>query len=131
MTETLPYQPQSPTSRAAAATVCKSRTRELRGAIFQFIFRMGLDGATDDQLYHHFTSWPQPTVRVRRIELAREGLVVDSWRRRRTAAGHLAVVWTPGSVAPTTKPFSYCRRHHLAHAELTCPKCMESAGGSL
>ena len=131
MPDALPYQSHSPTSHAAAATICKSRTRELREAIYKFIFRMALDGATDDELYHHFTSWPQPTVRVRRIELARGGLVVDSWRRRRTAAGHLAVVWTAGLLAPPPKPLYYCRRHHVAHAELTCPKCMESAGGSL
>jgi len=86
--ESLPYQPHSATSRAAAeqaepsAETCRSLVLAyLRG-----------HPATDEQIQFALRM-PGNTERPRRKELVAAGLVRDSRRKRETKSGALATVW--------------------------------------
>ena len=72
-----------------------SDTSRLRRAILEYVRRMGVDGATDDDLYRAFVGYPPETVRVRRIELCKVRALEDSGQRRPTPTGCRATVWFP------------------------------------
>lgn len=87
--ETLPYQPHSPTSRAAAESVENPAT--LRAKVLAYL-QSRKDGATDEEIGAalHMAG---NTARPRRIELVQRGLVRDSGRKRATASGRSATAW--------------------------------------
>ena len=87
-----PFQGHSDTSLEAAASVAK-KTPRLRTMVFNCLEnqRMGL-GLTDEQLVERM-GLPCDTVRPRRVELVREGKVVDTGLRRKNRSGRNAVVW--------------------------------------
>lgn len=84
----LPYQRHSATSRDAAESVTtaeKDRDRVLKYIRIAY-------GATDEQIATALCMNPS-TARPRRVELVRQGLIVDSGRTRLTASGRAATVW--------------------------------------
>lgn len=91
MTNTLPYQPHSDTSREAAEKAApRAMTDSQRVlALFQ---KWPAIGFTDEELIR-FTGMNPSTARPRRIDLVKAGLVRDSGRRRKTLSGSWAVVW--------------------------------------
>jgi hypothetical protein len=84
-----PYQSHSVTSFAAAGQI-KPHTPNLRERVLDCIRRS--KGATDSEVCQAM-GLDGSTVRPRRIELQRAGMVVDSGRKRLTNGGRLAVVW--------------------------------------
>jgi hypothetical protein len=81
--------PRSGTQRAkvlVAIAFCSVLDENLRARGFRF-------GATDDEIANA-VGLVGNSVRPRRIELVRDGLVEDSGKRRSSNMGHPAVVWT-------------------------------------
>lgn len=90
---TLPYIKDSATS-AEAAERAEPRAGTDRALVLRAI-RVGLmtaEGMTDDEIQSCLDMNPS-TVRPRRVELVRDGLVEDSGKRRKTRSGRLATVW--------------------------------------
>ncbi len=85
-----PYQRHSATSAAAAAAIAP-HLNPLQGRVLGAI-RHASHGLTDEAI-GHVTDLPGNTVRPRRIELLRKGLIRDSGKTRATASGRQAVVW--------------------------------------
>jgi hypothetical protein len=76
----LPYQRYSETSRAAAESA--SRIAETgRRIVLTAIRRAGIQGLTDPEIQWR-TGLSESTERPRRVELVRDGVVVDSGRAR-------------------------------------------------
>lgn len=86
-----PYKPHSATSRAAAKAI-EPVAGTQRALILEEIRIMYSYGRTDSEL-QFFCSLAGDTVRPRRGELFKDGLIVDSGRTRKTASGRNAVVW--------------------------------------
>lgn len=81
--------------------------RTLRAQVFVELLKRGTAGATLEEL-EVTLKIPGNTIRPRRQELEKRGLVVDSGRERPTSSGRSAIVWiVPEEVAK------------LAHAKLT------------
>lgn len=79
-----------PTSRAAMPTPeVRATKREL---VLQYFVRQGNAGATDCEGQRATGLGPQ-SYGPRRIELRKDGLVMDSLRRRRTEHNKEAIVW--------------------------------------
>ena len=81
----------SVTSAAAADSLTPATLNALQKRVLDFIARRP-SGATDEEIANELEMNPS-TVRPRRIELARRGMIVESGSTRRTASGRMAVVW--------------------------------------
>lgn len=88
--DTLPYQPHSATSRAAAESARPSAETG-RARVLALLSR-SLAGLTDEEIAQALGMNPS-TSRPRRIELADAGQVVAGPHKRRTRSGKLAQVW--------------------------------------
>lgn len=86
-----PFQPHSPTSRAAAESVA-GQAPSLRRAVYRALLEAGEGGCTDEEI-QALLGLSGSTQRPRRVELVEAGLVRDSGRKRTTGSGRLAVVW--------------------------------------
>lgn len=80
------------TAKQAATQANTGKTRKF---VLDAIKNAGEVGATDEALItfgmmHGFTA---NSVRPRRVELVRDGLVVDSGEKRKTRSGRNAIVW--------------------------------------
>jgi len=64
----------------------------LRAAVYSYIVRQGISGATDEEICDALDMGGS-TERPRRIELVEGDLVVETDRRRYTKSGRLAIVW--------------------------------------
>lgn len=80
------------TAHAAAARAPAGRAGR---AVRSYIVSRGLEGATDEQIIEAvtFLGFAVNTIRPRRVELVRAGVVVDSGRVRATRSGRDAIVW--------------------------------------
>lgn len=103
---TLPYQPHSETSRAAAESM-QLPAVTVRQQVLDAITAAGpwrgydahgepIGGLTDGELISRMP-YPDNTVRPRRIELVATGEVKDSGHKRRCPSGRMAVVWVAAS----------------------------------
>ncbi|RVT91455.1 hypothetical protein EOD42_22630 [Rhodovarius crocodyli] len=90
MTEA-PFQPNSPTSQAAAYAI-ETDTNRLRRLVGDYIRRCGALGCTDEE-GQNALGLSGNTYRPRRVELFDKGSVQRTDRFRLTAAGRRAVVW--------------------------------------
>jgi hypothetical protein len=88
--DTVPYQPQSATSRAAAEGM-RGMAMSHRSAVLMVI-QQSNNGRTDEEIQRMLKLNPS-TQRPRRIELVQSGMVRDSGRTRKTASGRAATVW--------------------------------------
>ena len=88
---TAPFQPSSPTSRAASRRV-RHRAGTIAERIIAELRKRSSWGATDFEL-EKTLEIPGNSLRPRRRALEVEGLVVDSGRTRATVSGCLAVIW--------------------------------------
>ena len=79
------------TSEGAAEAIKPSAAR-LRTRVYERLVLAGWAGMTDQELQDVLHMDPS-TERPRRVELVKMGSVIDSGRKRRTAAGRPAVVW--------------------------------------
>lgn len=78
----------------------RARQARMKALVFAFLVGRGPDGATDQEMQlglglHANSQAP------RRVELQREGVVVNTGKRRKTTSGHTAIVW---AVRPDEKP---------------------------
>jgi hypothetical protein len=89
---TAPFVPKSETSKAAAERTREGVSGVIRKRVFGVIADAGADGATDDEIVQSL-GLPGDSVRPRRIELVRMGLVADSGFTRLTRSGREATVW--------------------------------------
>jgi hypothetical protein len=85
------HQRQSPTSRAAAASVI-SDTARCRAAVFDAIKRAGARGLTDQE-GQDALGMSGDTYRPRRVELDDSARIRPTGRYRPTRSGRLAMVW--------------------------------------
>ena len=85
-----PAQQHSVTSRAAADSLDGKVLNALQKRVLDFI-AWRPSGATDEEIANELEMNPS-TVRPRRIELARRGMIVEGGSRR-TTSGRMAVVW--------------------------------------
>jgi hypothetical protein len=88
--DSLPYQPYSNTSQAAAVSMTNNAGTLRRRVLWAI--RDSPDGLTDEEIQDQ-TGMNPSTERPRRIELVLAGLVRNSGRKRRTRSNRLAVVW--------------------------------------
>jgi predicted transcriptional regulator len=86
-----PAQAHSDTSGAAAHAIDPYAVG-LRAKVYGAIARTGAEGLTDLEIEAQ-TGLGGSTVRPRRVELVRLGLVHDSGRTRKTKSGREATVW--------------------------------------
>ena len=86
-----PFQRHSATSRAAAKAI-EPVAGTQRALIFRLIHCWNYTGVTDSEIGREL-ALPGDSVRPRRGELLKAGLIVDSGRTRKTASGREAVVW--------------------------------------
>lgn len=82
------YQRHSDTSRAAAEAIKLSVTL-IQAAVLTTIEKAP---ATDDELCRRLDMQGN-TLRPRRVELVKKGLIKDSGEKRKTSSGRKAVVW--------------------------------------
>lgn len=94
-----PYQRHSATSRDAAAKA-KPSAATLRALVLGHLGKKGVGGATDEEMFIAMINagvipptTKDSTIRARRVELVRDGLVGDSGNERRTRSGRTATVW--------------------------------------
>ncbi len=98
--------PQSPiNTRRQAAEQIRRVAGDLQRQVLAFIAGRGPRGATDEELSEAL-AMKLDTARARRCELRDLHLVVDSGRRRSTASGRAAVVWTAGGISQEMTPAS-------------------------
>jgi hypothetical protein len=89
--ERAPAIRRSPTSRAAASSIAPA-LGALQGQLLRHVCSMGSAGCTDEEAQIALSMNPS-TQRPRRIELARDGLIVDSGETRKTRSGRSARVY--------------------------------------
>lgn len=77
------------TSREAAASV---NVGALQAKVLRAFEEAGKYGFTDEEL-DKLHAGASPTLRPRRVELARKGVVVDSGTKGETSTGRKAIVW--------------------------------------
>jgi len=92
LAQTAPYMPGSETSQRAAGAIAP-QTGQLRAFVYRFFVRRGEVGATDHEVAGCL-GMLLDTARARRVELRDSGHVTDSGKRRSTASGRQATVWT-------------------------------------
>jgi len=78
----------SPTSAAAADSLGPATLNALQRRVYEFLCRTP---STDEEIADELAMNPS-TVRPRRGELARRGLIVEAGTRR-TSSGRMAVIW--------------------------------------
>jgi len=78
----------SATSAAAADSLTPATLNAMQRRVYEFLCRTP---STDEEIADELAMNPS-TVRPRRGELARRGLIVESGTRR-TASGRMAVIW--------------------------------------
>jgi predicted transcriptional regulator len=86
-----PAQAHSETSQAAGRDIDPYAVG-LRAKVYGAIARAGAEGLTDLEIEEQ-TGLAGSTVRPRRVELVRLGLVRDSGRTRETKSGRKATIW--------------------------------------
>lgn len=86
----VPFQAHSDTSLAAAQSI-KPHVRSLREKVLHIFRTHDWRDYTDEELALELDR-PDNTVRPRRIELARAGLI-EEWSKRPTSSGRMAVTW--------------------------------------
>ena len=87
-----------PTSVAAKVAIAPSAAKQ-RARVFLYILNQGEAGATLNEI-EAALGLAGNTVRPRRLELEKKGLVKDSGKRRPTPSGRAAIVWVvPENVA--------------------------------
>jgi len=86
-----PYQRHSTTSRQASRRIVPTQG-SLKAAVHNYIESCGTHGCTDDEVQIELDMNPS-TQRPRRVELVRDGMVIDSGRQRKTRSGRNATVW--------------------------------------
>lgn len=86
----VPHVKGSETSRAAAEAKADAGT--LRGWVYRFVKGRGQDGATDHEIDQSLGR-ELYTLRPRRVELVKLGMLKDSGRTRTTKTGRQATVW--------------------------------------
>jgi transcription initiation factor IIE alpha subunit len=86
----------SVTSAAAADSLAPATLNAMQRRVYDLLVWRGETGATDEEIANELEMNPS-TVRPRRIELARRGMIVESGSTRRTASGRMAVVWRVAS----------------------------------
>lgn len=91
MTDDLPYQQHSETSRRAAKQA-KAKAPTEREKVLAYFRKQGERGATDDECQQALGMDPS-TQRPRRVELWRARLVVGTPVTRPTRSGRAAQVW--------------------------------------
>jgi len=69
-----------------------------RHAVLGYLYSVGRDGATDQEMQNALRIGPQTQTPSRRT-LAKEGLVENSGRKRLTTSGRNAIVWIVASLA--------------------------------
>jgi hypothetical protein len=88
-----PFHQDPETSRRAAESITPTKLSGTQGLVL-WVLKQG--PAIDEQIIYrireHTRVSPQ-SIRSRRAELVRRGLVVDSGKRRRTQYGQQATVW--------------------------------------
>lgn len=87
-----PFQRHSRTSREAAISMVRHEPT-VREKVLASITSAGVEGLTDDELLRRLAPMKENTVRPRRVELARDGLIVGTGVRK-TTSGRNAVVWS-------------------------------------
>jgi len=87
---TLPFQPHSATSRAAAEEAEPAAGTQ-RAKVLAYIRECGFHGATDEEIQTALQMNPS-TQRPRRVELVRD-LLITSGGTRPTRSGRAAQVW--------------------------------------
>lgn len=89
----------TPSTSIEAKKAIQPVARTLRAQVFVELLKRGTAGATLEEL-ELALKLPGNTVRPRRQELEKRGLVVDSGRERPTSSGRQAIVWVvPDEVA--------------------------------
>ena len=95
-----PAQGHSATSRAAAASTDRQRGRQKVWDAFRKAGQVhvnptpwGVVGGLTDEECVEVTGMSPSTVRPRRIELVRDGLLMDSGMTRKTRANRAATIW--------------------------------------
>ena len=78
----------SPTSAAAADSLAPATLNAMQRRVYELLCRRP---STDEEIAEELAMNPS-TVRPRRGELARRGLIVESGTRR-TSSGRMAVIW--------------------------------------
>ncbi|HYE78409.1 MAG TPA: hypothetical protein VEI97_10505 [bacterium] len=91
MRPTVPYQPHSETSRAAAESV-QGNVATWRALVLQYIQSMDERGCTDEEGSEALGLGPS-TYRPRRCELVEAGQVRDSGKTRLGKSGRKMTVW--------------------------------------
>lgn len=73
----------------------KANTGKTRRYVYDLINRRGWAGATDEEIINEGTraGFSANGLRPRRVELVRDGVVIDSGRKRATQSGRQAIVW--------------------------------------
>lgn len=92
--ESLPHQPHSATSKAAAEQA-KPTATTMRAEVFELLEARAEYGATDEEIATCCNMNPS-TARPRRIDLVKSGEVVDSGRTRLTKSNRESTVWILG-----------------------------------
>lgn len=80
------------TSKEAAKSLNQTKRKIDKERIYQFIKAQGVDGATDQEI-ESFTGISGNTLRPRRGELQRAGVIVKAVFKRKTESGRRATVW--------------------------------------
>jgi hypothetical protein len=96
VTDSAPYQPHSPTSRAAADEIVSEASRLRRRVLAHVLLSAG---STDEE-GQDALNMPGNTYRPRRVELEQAGKVRASGQHRTTKSGRLAVVWIAAPPQP-------------------------------
>ena len=86
-----PYQRHSTTSRDASRQIVPNQG-SLKAIVHNYIKSCGTRGCTDEEAQIELDMNPS-TQRPRRVELVRDGMVIDSGRQRKTRSGRNATVW--------------------------------------
>lgn len=79
-------------TRRAASVAIRPHVAGQRAKILRVLHELGDAGATDAEL-QSLLNMRGDSERPRRIELVRDGLVLDSGRVRLSPAGRVAIVW--------------------------------------
>lgn len=89
--QSAPFVPWSVTSQAAAEAIEPAKGT-LQRVVLEWFRHRGEQGGTDEEGIHE-TGIAASTWRPRRIELCRDGFVINSGEERKTLSGRQATVW--------------------------------------
>jgi hypothetical protein len=97
-----PFAAGSETSEAAAESV-SSESGRIRRRVFALLLASGAEGLTCDEVEQR-EGMRHQTTSPRIWELVRQGLVLDSGRKRKTRSGRGAVVWIAAAGVAANDP---------------------------